>query len=127
MMPRIVTKTNGENHKPKWEADDEQDKLAEKLAELPALPPQTPSGTTDIKPPVLAKQPEPPKRPTTIDPVHVINVLLDAWTNDAFHVHPDGSDLVLEKYTKTEDGRKFKNIVRVRFAAYSETKIPLLK
>jgi hypothetical protein len=116
MNIKLKPRTNGQLEQPKWEQDDAEDKLAEKLAsqDIPTLPPMATQDTRD--------QRHKPKE--TVNVRELMETLLEAWTNPSVRMWVQDNDLCFEQVDMTE---RVKNSWVVRFAGIKTTSVKLIK
>ena len=133
MNIKLRPRSNGEPTKPKWEQDDEDMALANKLAaalesEVPDMPPM------DVKPAKPAQRSDAVRsgsdkvRPeaTPINVVDVIETILQAYTEPGVHMWIVGDTLCFEQVVK-EDGELYKNQFRIQIASYKTGRVKLIK
>lgn len=127
LKPR--SSSNGEATKPKWEVDDQLDKLG------PAPGEAAEAVASDVKPAVAAVKPapKPVPKPTpaakpapreTIQVKELMETLLEAWTNPTVRMWVDGSDLCFEQ---VDEETRTKNSWRVGFSRVETSSVKLIK
>ena len=140
-MLKLRQRVNGQPEQPKWEADDADDKLAERLAAEPpefvpddgiaVLPPQNASCVSDVKPSpreqlhakVAAPKPqEPVQSAPGIDVGKLAIQMVELLTSDA-DCWIDGNTFVAEKKI---NGGKQKRTYRYTFSHISVKTVDLI-
>ena len=140
-MMQFKPRSNG-NGKPKWEVDDEADRLTQAIVDecdedIPDLPEQTASGTTDEKPPEVNRaqlqnrvQPKPDvKAPPADTDARIREVaikLVDLMTDKDVRCWVQDGVFVATRLFSKSDGKAYQQTTSIRFAGVSVKTVELI-
>ena len=125
-MLKLRPRVNGQTEQPKWEQDDADDKLADKLASEPPefVPDDIPTLPSMPQPAVQRATPQPQKPKETVNVKDLMETLLEAWTNPTVRMWVDGADLCFEQVNLE---KRQKNTWKVGFSHVKTSSVKLLK
>lgn len=135
MNIKLRPRTNGQTDTPKWEQDDELDKLAKKLSDgdsdgiaatnddIPMLPPMKPPAEPKR---VVVEKPQPAPPPKTVNVVELVETLIEAYTAPDVRMWIEGGTLCFEQVVR-EGGSLYKNQFRLKIASYETSSLKLIK